>query len=308
MTINRRDFLKKAGIATGGGLLASPMPAQAFEYFPGWPERFGALIDTTLCIGCRSCEAACNEVNNLPPPKVSFEDKSVFEKIRRPDAQSFTVVNRFPDPDPGGPPIYVKRQCMHCNEPACASACLVSAFKKTPEAAVIYNQDLCIGCRYCMIACPFSIPAYEYDNAFTPKVRKCTFCYDRITKPGGLPACAEACPVEAITFGKRSELTKLAWERITANPGKYVDHVYGEHEVGGGSWLYLAAVPFDHLGFKTDLGTTPYPTFTRGFLGAVPLVLAIWPAFLMGSYAFSRRRERVARTEDTNQQEEEASS
>lgn len=134
MEISRRKFLKSITAASGASLVSKSQIAQGAEGFTGWSDRFGVLSDLTRCVGCRSCEAACNEINKLPPPKIPFEDQSVFEKIRRTDAQTYTVVNRYSNPKPGGEPIFVKKQCMHCDEPACASACLVKAFKNTGRA------------------------------------------------------------------------------------------------------------------------------------------------------------------------------
>ena len=94
-----------------------------------------------------------------------------------------------------------------------------------------------------MIACPFEIPTYEYDEAFTPRVMKCTMCFERV-KEKKLPGCVESCPNEALTFGKRKDLIKIARERIKKYPGRYQDHIYGEAEMGGTSWLYLSGVPF----------------------------------------------------------------
>jgi Fe-S-cluster-containing dehydrogenase component len=299
MEISRRKFLKSISAASGASLVSKSQFAHGAERFTGWPERFGILTDITRCVGCRSCEAACNEINKLPAPKIPFEDQSVFEKIRRTDAQIYTVVNRYPNPKPGGPAVYVKKQCMHCDEPACASACLVKAFKKTQEGPVIYNKDVCIGCRYCMTACPFYVPAYEYDEPFKPEVKKCTMCFERISKDG-IPACVEACPMEAMTFGKRSDLIRVARKRVIEQPDIYIDHIYGEHEIGGTSWLYISGVPFEKIGFRMDLGTTPYAELTKGFLGAVPLVLILWPAFLIGVYMFTRRRQEMVETEAEN--------
>jgi len=300
MEISRRKFLKSITAASGASLVSKSQIAQGAERFTGWSDRFGVLSDLTRCVGCRSCEAACNEINKLPPPKIPFEDQSVFEKIRRTDAQTYTVVNRYPNPKPGGEPIFVKKQCMHCDEPACASACLVKAFKKTREGPVTYNKGVCIGCRYCMTACPFYVPAYEYDDPFSPEVKKCSMCYDNRISKGGIPACVEACPMEAMTFGKRSDLIKLARKRIIEQPDIYIYEIYGEHEVGGTSWLYISGVPFEKIGFRMDLGTTPYAELTRGFLGAVPLVLILWPAFLIGVYMFTKRRQGMAETEESN--------
>jgi len=148
-----------------------------------------------------------------------------------------------------------------------------------------------------MAACPFDIPAYQYYDPFTPEVTKCTFCFDRITKEGGVPACVEICPVETMTFGRRSDLIELAHKKIRDNPGKYVNHVYGEREVGGTSWLYLSAVPFHLIGFRTDLGTVPIPTFGKPFLSLVAPVFIAIPALCMGFYSFKKRRDRLAEKE-----------
>ena len=305
MEINRRQFLKGTA-AVGGSFVVWSLvgnPSKVFaQDIGGRPDRFGMLSDLTRCIGCRRCEAACNKANNLPAPTITFEDPSVFEEKRRTDAQAYTVVNRYQDPK-WGKPIYRKEQCMHCAEPACASACLVGALKKTPEGAVIWDENLCLGCRYCMTACPFRIPTFEYFDAGSPAIQKCTMCYHRISE-GIIPGCAEACPVEAITFGKRSELIKLARDRIRSEPDRYIDHIYGEHEVGGTDWLYVSGVPFEELGLPTDVGTTPYPEFTREFLSAVPLVLVAWPALFGGFYAWTKRRQQIAEAEATNREKE----
>jgi Fe-S-cluster-containing dehydrogenase component len=289
MKIDRRTFLK-AAVALGGSALASqPSDGRAMENFAGWEDRYGMLTDTTRCVGCRSCEAACNKANGLPPPDVPFDDSSVFEEERRTSSTAYTVVNRY-DVDEENGPVFRKVQCNHCNEPACASACPVGAYRKTPEGAVTYNEDVCIGCRYCMVACPFYVPAYSYESAFEPAIVKCQLCYqDRLSK-GIPPACAEACPMGAITFGRRKEILRVARERIRRYPDRYLDHIYGEHEAGGTSWLYLSAVGFDKIGFQTDLPERPFAELTYGFLSAVPLVFVIWPAMLGGAHVFSKYR------------------
>jgi len=298
MGIDRRGFLKHIAGIGSAAVIGNATKALAQEHFTGYPDRFGVLVDLTVCIGCRKCEWACNDVNKLPnKPITEFEDKSVFEKKRRTHAESFTIVNRYENPGNPEKPIYVKKQCMHCNEPACASVCPVRAFNKAPEGAVIYNPSICFGCRYCMAACPFNIPAYQYDDAFTPEVTKCNFCFDRIRKAGGVPGCVQICPVEALIFGKRSKLIDLAHEKIMNNPGRYVNHVYGEHEVGGTSWMYLSPIPFEKIGFRTDLGTTPIPQYGRGFLATVSVVSATLPVLLLGLYRFNKRREELAKAE-----------
>jgi ferredoxin len=147
-----------------------------------------------------------------------------------------------------------------------------------------------------MIACPFEIPTYEYDKALTPRVQKCTLCYPRISK-GLLPGCVEICPTEALTYGNRSELLRVARERISRFPRRYVDHIYGENEMGGTSWLYMSAVPFSEIGMREDLGITPAPQLTKGALSAVPIVVGLWPVLLTGIYAISKRKEKIADAE-----------
>ena len=208
----------------------------------------------------------------------------------------YSVVNRYDGGGAGSKPVYHKNQCNHCLEPACASACFVKAFDKTAEGAVVYDASVCVGCWYCMIACPFEIPTYEYDKALAPRVTKCTLCHPRILE-GKLPGCVESCPTEALTFGKRDDLLKIARERIRKDPDTYVDHIYGENEMGGTSWLYISNVPFRELGMREDLGVTPAPALTAGALGAVPIVVGLWPVLLTGICAISQRKDKVAEEE-----------
>jgi Fe-S-cluster-containing dehydrogenase component len=296
VNINRRHFLGTLVAAGGCALIDGPEKAFASGNFSGWPDSFGMLTDLTACVGCRSCEKACNEVNGLPEPETSFEDGSVFESKRRPMANSYTVVNRYENPDDESRPVFRKVQCNHCKEPACATACPAHAYSKTPEGAVMYNADLCFGCRYCMVACPFYVPAYDYESALEPKIVKCVLCHDRV-KDGGIPACAEACPVGAVTFGKRDDLLVLARERIMKDPDRYIDHIYGEHEAGGTNWLYISGVPFEQLDFPTNLPDKPLIELTKGFLSTVPLVFTVWPALFGMCYAALRHREKYAEEE-----------
>ena len=263
MTLNRRNFLKFSGITA----LSTLFPGSASAWESKAPkDPYGALVDLTKCIGCRKCEEACNKANKLPEPKVKFDDYAVFETKRRPDEKAFTVVNKFftneVDKYNNLKPVFVKVQCMHCEEPACVSACIVGALTKKENGAVQYDVSKCIGCRYCMVACPFEIPAYEYNDPITPKVMKCNFCFEKISKEDGIPACAAICPVEAITFGKRKTLLKIAKERIKNNPGKYLKKIYGEKEAGGTSWLYISNTPFDKLQFPA-IGDAPIPKLTE---------------------------------------------
>ncbi len=265
MELSRRGFFKVMG-ASGAALAATPGKAKATWKSKAPPDAYGCLVDLGRCIGCRKCELACNKVNGLPEPEKPFDDVTVFNQRRRPDDKAFTVVNRYytgrTDERNQPKPTFVKVQCMHCQDPACASACITGALHKNENGAVTWNPAKCIGCRYCMVACPFQIPAYEYSNPITPRVRKCTFCFDRISEEGGTPGCAAICPVEAITFGRRSELLKLAHQRIKRDPVNYVQHVYGEKEVGGTSWLYISQVPFEKID-SYNMPTRQIPKLTE---------------------------------------------
>ena len=301
--LSRRKFLGTVTAIGGTALLGSFSNASASKEFEGWPNSYGCLTDLTRCVGCRSCEEACNKANNLPRPQTSFNDNSVFSETRRPTPQAYTVVNRYENPKDKGTPVYRKIQCNHCKEPACATACPIHAYSKTPEGAVLYDPDLCFGCRYCMTACPFYVPAYDYSSALEPRIQKCILCYDRIKK-GGLPACAEACPAGTITFGKRDDLIKIARERIEKHPDKYIDHIYGEKEVGGTNWMYISGVPFEQLGFPTNLPNTPLVEQTKGFLSAVPLVFTVWPALFGMCYAAVKHRENTEEESKSEKREE----
>lgn len=297
MSVSRRKFLAWMG---GAGVSATALGGRAHaagnKAFKGYPGSQGVLHDTVLCVGCRSCEKACNEVNHLPPPEKPFTDMTVMNEKRRPDDRAFTIVNKYADPAAPGKPVFRKIQCNHCLEPACASACFVRAFKKTPEGAVVYDESVCVGCRYCMVACPFNVPAYEYDRVLEPRVVKCTMCHPRI-KEGKLPGCVEVCPTGALVFGKRDDLIKIARERIRKYPEKYVDHVYGEREMGGTNWLTITGTALAAVDMREDLGETPAPALTAGALGAVPVVVGLWPVFLTGIWAISKRKEKIAETE-----------
>ncbi len=289
MNLNRRTFLKTA--AASAAVLAPAARAEASGAARDLDAtRVGVLVDTTKCIGCRACEAACAEANTLPGPT---GDDSVFASTRTTDTRTYTVVNAAATA-PEAADRFIKRQCMHCVEPACASACLVRALDKTPTGPVVYYKDRCLGCRYCMVACPFEVPKYEYDSAL-PFVQKCTFCADRQAK-GLHPACTSVCPTGALQFGKRTELVELAKERLYAPGSTYVRHIFGEHEVGGTSWMYITDIPFEKLGLPTELGTVAYSSLTQASLAAVPFVLTLWPPLLMGIYNFSKRRNQHAQT------------
>jgi len=254
---SRRDFLKTSALV-GAGVAGFSSAVQAAPKNILSEDRMGVLVDTTVCVGCRNCEWACRNAHGLEAGNVeSYEDRTILKTKRRPDIKSLTVVNEYPAGKNAALPVDVKVQCMHCDHPACVSACIVGAFSKEENGTVIWDTDKCIGCRYCMAACPFQVPAFEYNKAINPLIMKCDFCFNR-TKEGKLPACVSICPVEALTYGVRSDLVKIARDRIRRNPERYVDHIFGEYEVGGTSWMYLSNKDFSELDFP-KLKTNPAP-------------------------------------------------
>ncbi|HEY7914872.1 MAG TPA: 4Fe-4S dicluster domain-containing protein [Blastocatellia bacterium] len=237
------------------------------------------LFDTTLCIGCGACYEACKEKNSLPRTHNNFLRDTL-------SADTYTVVNRRAG-------RFVRRMCMHCDSPTCVSVCPVGALEKTAAGPVLYDESKCMGCRYCMQACPFNVPAYEWDEPI-PRIRKCTLCADRIAE--GLPtACASVCPTGATKFGDRAGLIAEARQRIHDNPGRYSDHIYGIEEVGGTSVLLLSDVPFDSLGYRMDLMKAPLPDLTWQALEKIPGVVTVGGALMSGIYWITRRRAKVRR-------------
>ena len=254
----------------------------------------GLLIDTTRCIGCRGCQSACKQWNQLPGWGDAHEDyKTSFSPtMTNPVELNAKTDNRveFFEVEEGGKLnwVFVHKRCFHCGNPSCVSVCPVSALEKQSTGAVTWDETRCIGCRYCQNACPFDIPKFEWEEAW-PKIQKCTFCWNRI-KDGMEPACAKTCPPDAIMFGERDEMLAEANARMAKFPGKYYNHIYGEHEAGGTSVMYLAAVPLDKLGFNMDVKTDEYPDYTWEFLSRVPIEVAAIAALMGGVYFFRKRR------------------
>lgn len=235
------------------------------------------LFDATLCIGCGACSAGCKEQNGLPP---EIEAKTT--------ATTWTTVEKRGD-------TYVRRLCMHCLTPTCASVCPVAALSKDPAGPVVYDASKCMGCRYCIMACPFGVPKYQWDDP-VPVVQKCILCASRV-KEGGGTACAQVCPTGATKFGDRATLLREAHERIAASPGRYVDHVYGETEAGGTGVLMLSGVPFADLGLPTNLPNEPMPMLTWRVLSNIPDFVVVAAVFLYGVHWITKRREYVRQVE-----------
>jgi Fe-S-cluster-containing dehydrogenase component len=259
--LNRRNWLKSTlAISAASALSTKKLNSADTEGNPN--DHFGVLVDTTVCIGCRNCEWACKSAHDMPTDGFNeYKDREVFKEFRRPDSGALTVVNEYENKVNPLLPIDVKVQCMHCDHPSCASACIVGAFKKQKNGAVTWDTDKCIGCRYCMVACPFQVPTFDYDKALNPEIRKCDFCYKRTAK-GELPACVNICPVEALTYGNKPFLIKEARDRIKRNPDRYNEKIFGEYDAGGTSWMYLASKDFYELGFP-KVSTKPAPGTTE---------------------------------------------
>lgn len=239
------------------------------------------LYDSTLCIGCKACETACAERWGNP-----YDDTIAAQEHL--SAQKLTAIETHGE-------RFSRRMCMHCAEPTCASVCPVGALHKTALGPVVYDADKCMGCRYCMQACPFQVPAYEW-NARLPRVRKCDMCYDR--QMAGKPtACSEACPAEATITGDRSSLVAEAKRRLAENPDKYYQRIYGLEEAGGTSVLFLSAVPFQQIGLRTNLPNEPIPALTWRVLSLVPDVVTVGTTLLGGIWWITNRRDEVAKAE-----------
>ncbi len=239
------------------------------------------LYDSTLCVGCRACEDACAKKWGNPYNDAIAQEEQI-------SAHKVTAIQTHGDK-------YMRRLCMHCVVPTCASVCPVGALEKTALGPVVYDEHKCMGCRYCMAACPFQVPSYEW-NALIPRVRKCNECHERQIK-GQVTACTEACPTGATICGERDAMIAEAKKRLAEKPGDYYPAIYGVNEVGGTSVLMLAAVPFNQLGLRTDLPNEALPTLTWNVLSHLPDVVALGSVLLGGIWWITHRRDEVALAE-----------
>lgn len=285
MGISRRSALKAFALALGSAASRAATPvALASQDAKASDDSLGMLYDTTRCIGCKACMVACNEANDLPP----WTGDSAGRWHVPPDLNENckNIIKLWTDDDgPDENYSFVKRQCMHCVEPACTTACMLGALSKDENGIVGYNADLCVGCRYCEIACPFNIPKFQWTQA-DARIVKCELC-DHLLPLGREPACCEVCPTDAVIFGTRGELLADAHARLAGSPNRYLPRVYGEREVGGTQVLYLSHVPFEKLGLP-DYGERPVPRTVKtiqhalyqGFVAPVALygllAAAVW--------------------------------
>jgi formate dehydrogenase iron-sulfur subunit len=284
LAITRRKFVTRS-LALGAGVALTQLHAPALVQAARTaaaadkPHAEGpqpsVLYDLTQCTGCHLCEVACQVNKGLPPEKALL-----------------TFRGPAPSSAPKVPWVIRRQQCMHCLEPACASVCPVGAMVKTPEGPVIYEDKKCFGCRFCMNACPFNVPAFDWDSGLLDQalIRKCDFCADRQAE-GKRPACVEACPAQAVVFGTRDEMIAEAHRRITANPDRYVDHVYGEHEAGGTSFIVLSNVPFEDLGMPLPGGKPPQ-VLSEKVMAGMEWFIPSWLAVLVGVTGLTKFRQR----------------
>lgn len=319
--MDRRSFV--AGSLAGGTALSGAMPARARETRTISPDAVGLLYDSTLCIGCKACVAACKSYNDMPP-EFAPGAGSTWDTPLDLSGRTLNIIKVYrdgtmqtKDQEKDGY-AFVKKSCMHCVDPSCVSACPVSAMRKDPVTGVVsHDRDACIGCRYCVAACPFRVPRFTYDQAF-PHISKCQLCRHRMAE-GKFAACAEVCPTGATLYGRVTDLRQEAARRLAMKAGtptvfprgrlggpdqsypgvarRYVDRVYGETEFGGTQLLMLAGVPFDKLGYR-NLAPRSDASSSETLQHALYAGLVL-PAAFLGVLAWAAKRSAAVRDEES---------
>lgn len=317
--MNRRDFLK-ASIGGTAAVLASGN-ANARPNLEPATEAVGMLFDSTLCVGCKACVAACKEVNDMPPTIMG--DDVMFDSARDLSPETLNVIKIYTNGDPVTKDAEIdgfafeKRSCMHCVDPGCVSTCPVTALTRHPVTGIVsYDEDACIGCRTCMTGCPYNVPQFDYDNPFGA-IHKCQMCnqkgVERIDK-GMITGCAESCPTGATLYGSREALLEEAKRRIAMKPGEtynfprgdvrdpsswheaeipeYRDHVWGEKEAGGTNVMHISSIPFDKLGMP-PLGERSHASISEGIQHTLYSYMALPIVALSGlTYLVKRNTEK----------------
>ena len=271
MGTDRRGFFK--GIAAAVTLTALPTAALARQKKTAPSDAVGMLYDTTKCIGCKACVAACKVANKMPPDTSGF-GRGLYDSPDSLNQYTKNVIQLYKE---GDEQSFVKKQCMHCVDPACVGACMLGALQKGKFGVVSYDVSKCVGCRYCETVCPFNVPKFEWAKA-APKIVKCELCKDRLAE-GKEPACTEVCPRKAVIFGTYADMLDEAHRRLqTDTAKKYIPKVYGEHELGGTQVLYLSDIEFEKLGFRfkqeesvPHLQQTVSHGIYKGFVGPIAL-------------------------------------
>ncbi len=248
--------------------------------------EYSVLVDLSKCVGCGACTVACKLWNSL-----EFEGNDNGHDVQL-DDNSWTVVQYHEVQKDGSEQLrFIKRQCHHCEDPVCATVCFAKAIKKTDEGPVVYDPTLCVGCRYCMIACPFEVPKYEWNKIF-PSIMKCKMCPSRLAE-GQATACSSVCPTGCLSFGTREEMLAEAHQRLESD-SKYVQQVYGEEEAGGTSWFYISDVPFADMGLPANVPSKPLPHYVHNYTRFTPAVFLGGGALFVGLSLYTKRRRRIA--------------
>ncbi|MBT0665370.1 hydrogenase 2 operon protein HybA [Geobacter pelophilus] len=275
---SRRQFLKVA--AAGAAILTTGKASASEMHQKVNNNTLSMLYDATKCVGCKACMAACKRVNgdygSLSYERASFDPDGLWDAPQDLTGSTRTLIKLFKESERDW--SYVKYSCMHCQKPSCVSVCPVAAMTRDPQTGIVdYNKNTCIGCRYCQVACAFNIPKFQWDRAL-PQIVKCDLCKNTNLRQKGITACAEVCPAGAISFGKRGDLLEEAQKRLRENPGKYLNHIYGEKEVGGANHLYLSSMQFNKLGLPVLKDEAPAEfsekiqhTIYKGFIAPVAL-------------------------------------
>jgi Fe-S-cluster-containing dehydrogenase component len=289
--MDRRKFLKGLAASGAAATLGAVEAHGAEERQQAPPDAVGMLYDTTKCIGCKTCMVACSEANDLPVDTADYGE-GLYDAPLALNDRTKNIIKLYKDES--GRMSYMKQQCMHCIDPACVGACMIGALQKRLHGIVTWDSDRCIGCRYCQIACPYNVPKFQWASR-TPKIVKCELCEHRI-REGGIPACCEVCPRQAVIYGKYDELLAEAKRRLADNPGRYVPKIYGEHDGGGTQVLYLSHVPFENLALP-ELDEAAVPELNRrvqhgiyqGFIAPVVVYAALGAVMIRHRRANARK-------------------
>ncbi len=266
---------------------ASPSPAAGVRSAP----KVAKLIDTTTCIGCKACEVACQEWNDLVGlddvmPPVTDEHFGTYQTQPDLTANFWNLIRfrEYEEKRADGTETFhwlmAKDQCMHCEDPGCLKACPApGAIVQYSNGVVDFQQENCIGCEYCVTGCPFDIPRL---NAKTKKVYKCTLCSDRLAF-GLEPACIKACPTGCLQFGEKSRLVQIANHRVEQlkQHGFEKAAVYDPPGVGGTGVVYVLGLGDqpEHYGLPKDPGIPKAVTVWKDILrpaGALAMLIGLF--------------------------------